>query len=98
MVIRLSKPRIIPFSVSFNDDPRNGLSLCRLCHWNFDEGMVSVSARYEVVTSPQLIAYENLPSYVVTLAGRSIIHPVEERFMPDQEALAWHRQKVFRTH
>lgn len=87
---------IIPFSVSFNDDPRNGLSLCRLCHWNFDEGMLSVSARYEVVTSPQLIAYENLPSYVVTLAGRGIIHPIEKRFMPELDALAWHRQNVFR--
>lgn len=88
---------IVPFSVSFNDDPRNGLSLCRLCHWNFDEGMVSISTSYEVVTSPQLIAYGNLPSYVVTLAGRGIIHPIEERFMPDLEALAWHRQNVFRT-
>ncbi len=88
---------IIPFSVSRNDDPRNGLSLCRLCHWNFDEGMLSVSARYEVVTSPQLPLYDNLPSYVVTLTGRGIIHPIEERFLPDPDALSWHHQNVFRN-
>ncbi|MCA1628472.1 MAG: HNH endonuclease, partial [Acidobacteria bacterium] len=88
---------IIPFSISFNDDPRNGLSLCRLCHWNFDEGLLSVSVRYEVVTSPQLSLYDNLPSYVVTLAGRGIIHPVEERFLPDLDALTWHRQNIFRN-
>ncbi|MGH9941518.1 MAG: HNH endonuclease [Pyrinomonadaceae bacterium] len=88
---------IIPFSVSFNDDPRNGLCLCRLCHWNFDEGMLSVSARYEVMTSPQLAAQHNLPSYVVTFAGRSIIHPIEELFLPDLAALEWHRQNVFRN-
>lgn len=87
---------IVPFSVSRNDDPRNGLSLCRLCHWNFDEGMLSVSARYEVITSPQLTLYDNLASYIVTLAGRGIIHPIEERFMPDLDALAWHRENRLR--
>jgi putative restriction endonuclease len=24
---------IIPWSISYNDDPRNGMALCRLCHW-----------------------------------------------------------------
>lgn len=88
---------IIPFSISFNDNPQNGLSLCRLCHWSFDEGMLSISGRYQVVTSPQLTDYNNLPSYVATLTGRTIIHPIEERFMPDLEALEWHRKNVFRN-
>ena len=87
---------IVPFSVSFNDDPRNGLSLCRLCHWNFDVGLLSVSPRYEVMTSPQLAAYDNLSSDVMTLAGREIIHPIDEKFMPDLDALAWHRKNTFR--
>lgn len=87
---------IVPFYLTKNDDPRNGLCLCRTCHWNFDEGLLSVSSRYEVVTSPQLVANNNLPSYVVTLAGRGIIHPIEEKFLPDLDALAWHRKEVFR--
>lgn len=87
---------IIPFSISKNDDPRNGLCLCRSCHWGFDEGLISVSARYEVITSPQLTTNSNLPSYIVTLAGRGIIHPVEEKFIPDLDNLAWHRKEVFR--
>ncbi|HSM57087.1 MAG TPA: HNH endonuclease, partial [Candidatus Sulfomarinibacteraceae bacterium] len=28
---------IVPWSESQNDDPRNGLALCRLCHWTFDQ-------------------------------------------------------------
>lgn len=87
---------IVPFYLTKNDDPRNGLCLCRTCHWAFDEGLLSVSSRYEVITSPQLIANNNLPSYVVTLAGRGIIHPIEEKFLPDLDALAWHRKEVFR--
>lgn len=87
---------IIPFSISKNDDPRNGLCLCRSCHWGFDEGLISVSAKYEVITSPQLTINSNLPSYIVTLAGRGIIHPVEEKFLPNLDNLAWHRKEVFR--
>ena len=87
---------IIPFSISKNDDPRNGLCLCRSCHWGFDEGLIGVSGKYEVITSPQLNTNNNLPSYIVTLAGRGIIHPVEEKFMPDLDNLAWHRKEIFR--
>lgn len=87
---------IIPFSISKNDDPRNGLCLCRSCHWSFDEGLISISAKYQVITSPQLNSDSNLPSYVVTLAGRRIIHPAEEKFLPDLDNLAWHRKEIFR--
>jgi putative restriction endonuclease len=87
---------IVPFSVSCNDDPRNGLCLCRSCHWNFDEGLIGISAKYEVMTSPQLTAFENLPSYVLPLKGRGIIHPIEDKFMPDLDALEWHRREIFR--
>lgn len=87
---------IIPFSISKNDDPRNGLCLCRSCHWSFDEGLISVSGKYEVITSPQLAANINLSSYIVTLAGRKIIHPIEEKFLPDLGNLAWHNKEIFR--
>ena len=30
---------IIPFSVSYNDDIRNGMSLCKSHHWAFDTGI-----------------------------------------------------------
>lgn len=87
---------IIPFSISKNDDPQNGLCLCRSCHWSFDEGLLGVSSKYEVITSPQLNLNSNLPSYIATLAGRGIIHPIEEKFMPDLDNLAWHRKEIFR--
>jgi putative restriction endonuclease len=34
---------IVPWSKSQNDDIRNGMALCRTCHWGFDEGMLGVS-------------------------------------------------------
>ncbi|MCB8986015.1 MAG: HNH endonuclease [Ardenticatenaceae bacterium] len=32
MGIRSAAAHIIPWSESHNDDPRNGLALCHLCH------------------------------------------------------------------
>jgi hypothetical protein len=66
---------IIPWSYSHNDDPRNGLALCHLCHWTFDEGLVTLTDRYQVKTSPQLAVTSNLPGHLVTFNGRSLIGP-----------------------
>jgi putative restriction endonuclease len=33
---------IVPWSESQDDQPTNGLCLCRICHWSFDEGLMSV--------------------------------------------------------
>jgi putative restriction endonuclease len=85
---------IVPWSISHNDDPRNGMALCRLCHWTFDEGLVGVSARYAVIASPRLGAGDNVAGHLLTLAGRGILGPVERRLWPDRDALAWHRREV----
>lgn len=87
---------IIPWSISHDDAPGNGMALCRLCHWTFDEGLLSVSSRYAVVVSPQLATGHNFPGHLVTLDGRGIIGPNEEPLWPDLDALNWHRQNVFR--
>lgn len=83
---------IIPWSVSHNDDPRNGMALCRLCHWTFDEGLLSVSSRYLVIASPQLRVGENVPGHLATLIDRPILGPEEQRLWPDRETIAWHRR------
>lgn len=87
---------IIPWSISHNDDPRNGMALCRLCHWTFDEGLLGVSTQYIVMTSPQLAVTPNVPGHLVTLAGRGIIGPAEQALWPDTASLKWHLGEVFR--
>lgn len=34
-----------PWSESHDDMPTNGMALCKLCHWSFDEGVMRVGAR-----------------------------------------------------
>jgi putative restriction endonuclease len=63
---------IVPWSRNKNYDIRNGMALCKLCHWAFDEGMMGVSDNYEVITSRQIAADPNVPGFLLTLTGRGI--------------------------
>ena len=87
---------IVPWHISHNDDPRNGMALCHLCHWTFDKGLLGVSARYRVLTSPRLTTDQNMPGHLVTLSNREILGPIERELWPDTGALKWHLKEVFR--
>lgn len=86
---------IDPWCESRNDSPTNGLALCRLCHWAFDEGMLSVDTRHLILVSPQLAANHNISAHLGTLRGRPLLLPVEPRHWPDPAALHKHRATVY---
>lgn len=88
---------IVPWSISHDDRPANGMALCRLCHWAFDEGLLGVSTQYVVVASSQLTMVNNLPGHLSNLEGRGIVGPAEKSFWPDPDSLEWHHKKVFRA-
>jgi putative restriction endonuclease len=87
---------IVPWSETRDDRPANGMALCRMCHWTFDEGLLGVSQVYEVIASRQLNALDNLPGYLTNLAGRSIVGPARRPLWPDTESLRWHQAHVLR--
>lgn len=87
---------IIPWSASQNDQPQNGMALCRLCHWFFDEGLMGVGQHYEVLISPVVRQDGNYPGHMEMLTGRVIFKPDQKRFWPHQEHLEIHRKKTFR--
>ena len=83
-----------PWSETQNDDVRNGMALCKICHWAFDEFMMSVSDRYTVITSHQIAETPNMPGFLLTLSGRGIILPEDRDLWPAQEYLGKHRENV----
>ena len=87
---------IIPWSLSHDDDPRNGLALCHLCHWAFDEGLLTLSNQYQTQISPQLAYHANLPGHLAQLKGRRLLGPADDALWPFTESMRWHREKVFR--
>ena len=87
---------IKPWSKSNNDHSTNGLALCKLCHWSFDEGLMGVGKEYEVMVSKTVRQDRNFPGHMLTLADRPIFRPGKSSFWPDQENLKWHRKERFR--
>lgn len=84
------------WSISHNDDPKNGLALSKLCHWAFEEGLITVSTEYVIQLSSELNADWNTPGYLGTLEGRPIHLPEETALQPDPVYLAWHHDEKFR--
>ena len=84
-----------PWSDTHDDLPTNGMALCRLCHWSFDEGIMSVGRKYQVLVSEEVQIERNLPGHILTLRDRNIFTPEEQKFWPAQENLGWHRHNSF---
>ncbi|MGA7146582.1 MAG: HNH endonuclease [Desulfobacterales bacterium] len=85
-----------PWKESFDDRPTNGMALCKLCHWSFDEGLMGVSNNYEVLVSQSVTIEKNLPGHIQMLTHRPIIKPDKGTFWPAQDNLHWHRKNTFR--
>ena len=86
---------IIPWSVSHNDDPRNGLCLCSICHTAFDVGLLGITPKYRIRLSEQINTDGNRPGHLSTLEDRPIYEPVETIFNPDADSLSWHMKHIY---
>lgn len=82
---------IVPWSESRNDDIRNGMALCKLCHWAFDEGLMGVSHEFRVITSRRIGEIPNAPGFLVTLHDREIVAPSDRDLWPGPNYLSQHR-------
>ena len=87
---------IVPFHKSYNDDVRNGISLCKSHHWAFDEGLISLNEDYQVIVAPSMFQQESTEWTLTRLKGKCARLPDDEQLRPAQEALAWHREEVLR--
>ena len=87
---------IIPFSKSHNDDVRNGISLCKLHHWAFDSGLISLSKTYKVIVSELMSEQGPTERLLSELSKQLILLPDHNLLYPAQDALEWHREKVLR--
>jgi len=82
---------IMPFSLFHNDDPRNGIALCKNHHWGFDAGWFTADADYRILVSPHL---QNARTYLTP--GAMLLLPAQHAYAPASEALAWHQQNVYK--
>lgn len=84
------------FASSRNDDPQNGIALCKNAHWLFDLGLWSIDDSYRVIVAKA--AYdEDCPTQdsLRSMEGRQLLLPRDERLWPSKKNLAWHRDRCF---
>ncbi|MGB1250559.1 MAG: HNH endonuclease [Candidatus Promineifilaceae bacterium] len=87
---------IVPWSVSHNDDPRNGIALCPLCHWIFDVGLLTISIEYKIKTSPQFRTFGNNLEHLKKVNRQPILLPEDTDFYPDPASLLYHMDNIYR--
>jgi putative restriction endonuclease len=86
---------IVPWSHSHNDDPRNGIALCGLHHWSFDQGLIGIKDDYHIMVSPVVSVEENAAEALLKLDHQPIYLPIDQILQPARSALIWHRENVF---
>lgn len=73
------------------DKIRNCLALCKLHHWAFDKGWISVDDDYSIIVqeAPHANGYDEFSK----LEGNSLILPQSEKYHPDQKFFRHHREE-----
>ena len=96
----LTACHIIPWSANQERraDPRNGIALNALYDRAFDRGLITFDASWRLVVSSRLKT-DNPPiiqrQALLDMEGHALRMP--ERFAPDPEAMAYHREHLFQT-
>jgi len=85
------------FRDSRNNDPGNGIALCKNAHWTFDQGLWTISDDFRVVVAAGRFT-EAGPIQADLLKnhhGRRLHLPRDKALWPDPIHLAWHREGRF---
>jgi len=86
---------IQPHAVAGDNHITNGLALCPNLHRAFDRGWIGIDSEFQVIVHTELAEAQSRYQ-IRPFAGQSIRLPEDQRFWPDPEKLAWHRDQVMR--
>lgn len=85
------------FADSGNNDPRNGLALCKNAHWLFDQGLWTLADDLTVEVADEKFAEAGPDGLLLApYRGRRLAHlPRDAASWPDPVYLDWHRRNEF---
>jgi putative restriction endonuclease len=98
-LVLVDAAHLVPWTVSRDDDPRNGIALCKNHHWAMDRSLIAPSPspdrawRVSIVLDDRIEGQRDL----LDLRNRSILLPREGRFHPRDDALAWRAGRLRTT-
>jgi hypothetical protein len=82
---------IYPREKNGRDDLRNGIAMCRLHHWAFDNGLFSIRNDYSIIVESRIrrdLNYEEIWRY----ENEHIAPPANKKYMPHEIFLGAHRK------
>lgn len=84
------------FADSRNNDPCNGIALCKNAHWLFDQGLWTISDDYMVIVATGQFA-EQSPDHkgLRDYHGQRVRLPSDPTLRPKMIYLSWHRKNKF---
>jgi putative restriction endonuclease len=91
---------LIPFNVSRNDKPTNGMALCPNHHWAMDRHLIAPVPDGKKRAGIWQVNKKRLDDRIegqrdlVAIAGKSVIPPSEEKFYPAIESLRWREEHL----
>lgn len=91
---------LIPFNVSRNDKPTNGMALCPNHHWAMDRHLIAPIPDGKKRAGIWRVNQSRLDDRIegqrelVAIAGKSVIPPGEEKFYPALESLRWREEHL----
>jgi putative restriction endonuclease len=86
---------LIPFHVSQNDKPTNGVALCPNHHWAMDRHLIAPCSDAKRRAGIWRVNENRLDERIegqrdlVALAGKAVIPPSEQKFYPSVDSLRW---------
>ena len=84
------------FANSRNNDPNNGIALCKNAHWQFDVGLWTLDDDFRVVVAMEAFSEASPNQKPLTeMHGQRISLPRDEAVWPSKVHLAWHRTHIF---
>ncbi|QHI68765.1 HNH endonuclease [Tichowtungia aerotolerans] len=85
---------IIPFSESHDDDPRNGLTLCKNHHWAMDQEWIFPCSDNKWHVRDGIDDRVDSQRALIDLHGKTLIPPHDSRFSPKAESLRWRERRL----
>jgi len=85
---------LIPFAEGHDDDPRNGIALCKNHHWSMDRALIAPGDdllwRVSRILDDRIEGQREL----LDLRNRSVLVPTNQRYHPRQDALQWRQERL----
>jgi len=95
-LVIIDAAHLIPFSESQDDDPRNGIALCKNHHWAMDKFLIVPGTDNLWHVSPELDDRIEGCKEIINLNKRKILLPLDEKYYPKPNSLNWRYSRILK--